>query len=158
MEVQQPQSPSPPPPTLLMPEASSAAWSPAIASSWHTQLAASMTYWSPCTSGGERGADMEPQALLTPISLAQLFAMASEAPESPDPMCFWEVGSTNLSDFEVPLTDVPSDQPQSCPSARPQDDVPPLWWARSCVELPGVTRGWVPLSSPTHSHAFYHAV
>ena len=61
--------------------------------------------------------------------------MASDARESPDPVCFSEVSSPNLSNFE--------------------DDASPLQWVRSCAELPGVARGWVTLSSPTHSTMLY---
>ena len=32
---------------------------------------------------------------------------------------------------------------------------PPARWVRSCVELPGYARGWIPLPSPSHSTMLY---
>ena len=57
--------------------------------------------------------------------------------------------SGELAEFEVQMKElVPSN---SAPSGAGTDD---SQWVRSCVELPGYARGWVP-SSPSHSTMLY---
>ena len=58
--------------------------------------------------------------------------------------------SDELAEFEVQMEEfVPNN---SAPSGTGTDD---SQWARSCVELPRYARGWVPMSSPSHSTMLY---
>ena len=58
--------------------------------------------------------------------------------------------SGELAEFEVQLQEfVPNN---SAPSGASTDD---SQWVHNCVELPGYARGWVPVSSPSHSTMLY---
>ena len=63
-------------------------------------------------------------------------------------------GPSDLAEFEVLVVETGIRHGGLTSSGLCADD-PPTRWVRSCVELPGYARGWVPEPSPTHSTMLY---
>ena len=60
--------------------------------------------------------------------------------------------SSELAEFEIQMAELVPNKRDSAPSGAGMDDPQ---WVRSCVELPVYARGWVPVSSPSHSTMLY---
>ena len=87
-------------------------------------------------------------------------------PGSPEARCPSEIGHMaldpvtpgsgpgDLTEFEVPVVETGIRHEGLASSGLCADD-PPARCVRSCVEVPGYARGWVPEPSPTHSTMLY---
>ena len=122
--------------------------------------------WRPCCSHRFPCPSPFPCVFLDPVQLSaenddlSEYAVHLEAmPGSPLAQDFPEPGPitpgpSDLTEFQVPEVEASLGSREPAPAGQCVEDPPPRW-VRSCVELPGYARGWVPLSSPTHSTMLY---